>query len=74
MDGHVHITNREEKGDSEQLRFNCSLSPFSNKGVNLPFADLLIGACALELGYAIGTDFPRPYIDRRLSSKPVKRL
>ena len=25
------------------------------KGVNLPLADLLIGACALELGYAVGT-------------------
>lgn len=25
------------------------------KGVNLPLADLIIGACALELGYAIGT-------------------
>jgi predicted nucleic acid-binding protein len=25
------------------------------KGINLPLADLIIGACALELGYAIGT-------------------
>ena len=25
------------------------------KGVTLPIADLIIGACALELGYAIGT-------------------
>jgi tRNA(fMet)-specific endonuclease VapC len=25
------------------------------KGINLPLADLMIGACALELGYAIGT-------------------
>jgi predicted nucleic acid-binding protein len=24
-------------------------------GINLPLADLLIGACALELGYAVGT-------------------
>lgn len=24
-------------------------------GMNLPLADLIIGACALELGYAIGT-------------------
>ncbi len=25
------------------------------KGVNLPLGDLIIGACALELGYAVGT-------------------
>ena len=25
------------------------------KGINLPLGDLMIGACALELGYAIGT-------------------
>ncbi len=25
------------------------------KGINLPLGDLIIGACALELGYAIGT-------------------
>lgn len=31
------------------------------KGVNLPFADLLIGACALELGYAIGTANSRDF-------------
>ena len=33
------------------------------KGINLPLADLMIGACALELGYAVGTgnlrDFDR---------------
>jgi predicted nucleic acid-binding protein len=33
------------------------------KGTNLPLADLMIGACALELGYAVGTgnlrDFKR---------------
>ena len=33
------------------------------KGITLPLADLIIGACALELGYAIGTanvrDFSR---------------
>jgi predicted nucleic acid-binding protein len=33
------------------------------KGVNLPLGDLIIGACALELGYAVGTgnlrDFSR---------------
>ncbi|HKD05872.1 MAG TPA: PIN domain-containing protein [Bryobacteraceae bacterium] len=27
----------------------------SSKGVVLPLADLIIGACALELGYAVGT-------------------
>jgi predicted nucleic acid-binding protein len=25
------------------------------KGINLPLGDLIIGACALELGYAVGT-------------------
>ena len=25
------------------------------KGATLPLADLIIGACALELGYAVGT-------------------
>jgi predicted nucleic acid-binding protein len=25
------------------------------KGINIPFGDLIIGACALELGYAVGT-------------------
>ena len=25
------------------------------KGINLPLGDLMIGACALELGYAVGT-------------------
>ncbi len=33
------------------------------RGVNLPLGDLIIGACALELGYAVGTgnlrDFSR---------------
>jgi len=28
------------------------------KGVNLPLGDLVIGACALELGYAVGTSDP----------------
>ena len=27
----------------------------ASKGINLPLADLLIGACALELGYVVGT-------------------
>jgi tRNA(fMet)-specific endonuclease VapC len=35
----------------------------ASKGITLPLADLIIGACALELGYAIGTanvrDFKR---------------
>jgi tRNA(fMet)-specific endonuclease VapC len=30
-------------------------------GINLPLADLLIGACALELGYAIGTSNVRDF-------------
>ena len=33
------------------------------KGVHIPLADLIIGACALELGYGLGTgnaqDFSR---------------
>ena len=31
------------------------------KGINLPLADLLIGACALELGYAVGTSNVRDF-------------
>ena len=31
------------------------------KGVNLPLADLIIGACALELGYAVGTGNGRDF-------------
>ena len=31
------------------------------KGINLPLADLMIGACALELGYAIGTSNTRDF-------------
>ena len=31
------------------------------KGINLPFIDLIIGACAPELGYAIGTDNRRDF-------------
>ncbi len=30
-------------------------------GINVPFGDLLIGACALELGYAIGTSNVRDF-------------
>jgi predicted nucleic acid-binding protein len=31
------------------------------KGINLPLGDLIIGACALELGYAIGTSNTRDF-------------
>jgi len=31
------------------------------KGINLPLGDLMIGACALELGYAIGTGNARDF-------------
>jgi tRNA(fMet)-specific endonuclease VapC len=31
------------------------------RGINLPLGDLLIGACALELGYAIGTSNIRDF-------------
>lgn len=31
------------------------------QGINLPVADLMIGACALELGYAIGTGNARDF-------------
>jgi tRNA(fMet)-specific endonuclease VapC len=31
------------------------------KGVILPLGDLIIGACALELGYAIGTSNARDF-------------
>jgi tRNA(fMet)-specific endonuclease VapC len=31
------------------------------QGINLPLADLLIGACALELGYAVGTSNVRDF-------------
>jgi predicted nucleic acid-binding protein len=31
------------------------------KGINLPLGDLLIGACALELGYAVGTGNVRDF-------------
>lgn len=30
-------------------------------GVNLPLGDLIIGACALELGYAVGTNNVRDF-------------
>jgi predicted nucleic acid-binding protein len=31
------------------------------KGISIPLADLIIGACALELGYAIGTSNVRDF-------------
>jgi tRNA(fMet)-specific endonuclease VapC len=31
------------------------------KGINLPLGDLMIGACALELGYAVGTGNARDF-------------
>jgi tRNA(fMet)-specific endonuclease VapC len=31
------------------------------KGINLPLADLIIGACALELGYAVATNNVRDF-------------
>jgi tRNA(fMet)-specific endonuclease VapC len=31
------------------------------QGINLPLADLIIGACALELGYALGTSNTRDF-------------
>lgn len=31
------------------------------RGINLPLGDLIIGACALELGYVIGTNNVRDF-------------
>jgi len=42
------------------------------KGVNLPLADLIIGACAIELGYAIATSNLRDFI--RIPDLAVKQL
>jgi predicted nucleic acid-binding protein len=33
----------------------------ASKGINLPLGDLIIGACALELSYAIGTSNVRDF-------------
>jgi predicted nucleic acid-binding protein len=33
----------------------------AGKGINLPLADLLIGSCALELGFAVGTSNMRDF-------------
>jgi tRNA(fMet)-specific endonuclease VapC len=42
------------------------------KGVNLPLGDLIIGACALELGYAVGTGNLRDF--SRIPGLTVVRL
>jgi predicted nucleic acid-binding protein len=42
------------------------------KGINLPLADLIIGACALELGYAVGTGNIRDF--GRIPGLTVVRL
>jgi predicted nucleic acid-binding protein len=42
------------------------------KGVNLPLADLIIGACAIELGYAIATSNLRDF--SRIPGLEVKQL
>ena len=31
------------------------------KGINLPLGDLIVGACAVELGYAVGTSNARDF-------------
>ena len=31
------------------------------KGISLPLSDLIIGACALELGYAVATENTRDF-------------
>jgi predicted nucleic acid-binding protein len=42
------------------------------KGINLPLADLIIGACALELGYAVGTNNIRDF--RRIPGLAIVQL
>ena len=42
------------------------------KGINLPHGDLLIGACAIELGYAIGTHNVRDF--NRIPGLPLVQL
>ena len=42
------------------------------KGINLPLGDLIIGACALELGYAVGTSNIRDF--GRIPGLPIVRL
>ena len=47
-------------GETAELvgKINAELS---QKGVTIPFDDLLIGACALERGYAVATRNPRHF-------------
>ena len=42
------------------------------KGINLPLGDLIIGACALELGYAVGTNNIRDF--RRIPGLAIFQL
>ena len=42
------------------------------KGINLPLGDLIIGACALELGYAVVTSNVRDF--ERIPGLTVIRL
>lgn len=42
------------------------------RGVNLPLGDLIIGACALELGYGIGTSNTRDF--NRIPGLNIVRL
>jgi predicted nucleic acid-binding protein len=42
------------------------------RGVNLPLGDLIIGACALELGYAVGTSNVRDFA--RIPDLSIVRL
>jgi predicted nucleic acid-binding protein len=44
----------------------------AGKGVSLPLGDLLIGACALELGYAIGTSNLRDF--GRISGLTIRQV
>ncbi len=44
----------------------------ADKGINLPLADLMIGACALELGYALGTSNLRDF--NRIPGLKLTRL
>jgi predicted nucleic acid-binding protein len=44
----------------------------ASKGVNLPLADLIIGSCALELGYAVATHNMRDFL--RIPGLDVRQL
>jgi len=47
-------------------------SELAAQRVNLPLGDLIIGACALELGYAVGTSNVRDF--ERIPGLTVVRL